>query len=147
MDAHKADLETGRAFPKFARDERDYRSHDRDARIQVLWADGNEHDRHRALAADIWACECRASAARQFADFLESVADSVHNTPLREVARLAPPPQIMHGEKRVALQRVIEAFRVDGRRVYWKDSNGRKGWMAPAAWRKLPTPTVNNHDF
>jgi hypothetical protein len=88
----------------------------------------------------------RISAGRDFVKQLQTVADSVHGTELREVAAAEAPARIEIGETRkyvnsAGKEYLLTVTNVRGARVYHACThNGQKtgtSWTGTQAWRKL----------
>lgn len=102
--------------------------------------EGTEIQKNKARKNAIYAARSRARIGERFAKDILTLADSFFGTDLRTVTIFADKKEpIAFGERRVnKLGVVLEVIRTEGRRVYWKKEDGRKGWNSSTEWRKLP---------
>jgi hypothetical protein len=86
----------------------------------------------------------RAKSGEDFADYMGALADKVHGTELKVVAKPQPAERIQAGDKRTnSLGTVMTAKYQDGQRLYFTfEREGGKvltSWMSPRSWRTLQT--------
>jgi hypothetical protein len=104
----------------------------------IPFAHGTEYQQDEARKSAVFTARRRAEIGEGFADSLTRMAADYHGQPLREVAVDAGPAPIQLGEQRQGAQRLLTCSEVRAGRVYWKDSNGKRGWTGTQAWRRLP---------
>lgn len=108
------------------------------ATIMIPYAQGTTSQQKQARESAIWQSTQRATMGKSFADQLEGLANTYHGQPLRVVAIEPGPAPILHGDQRTSESgRVLTVTRVEGARVYWKDSKGYKGWTGTQSWRRM----------
>lgn len=107
----------------------------------VAWADATPEQQKRAVEIAVHQIGQRIKAGIEFTDFLESVANRVHGTPLIIAEKPAATVYIQKGEKRQNGDKTYIADYQDGARVYFwaPNSTGKmfRSWMGSKAWRAL----------
>lgn len=137
--------ESGAITPEFVNQSTYYPAIRKTVNTQIPFAQASAYDQQCEIRKIVWSLKSKASAGKDFADQLESIANKVHGTPLLEVAKKEVAP-IYVGDKKVNQETnaVFTCTKVDGVRVYWtakRASDGKviNSWMGSQAWRKLAT--------
>lgn len=136
LDKYAADLESSKKHPAKCRTNQ----YDRTTReyVMVAWSDAADYQRENQIKREAAAARYRADSGRSFAAFLEGIVTEFYGKPLVEVTKPEPAARIQPGEQRKdASGRVLVVHYVDGPRVYWKSTDGRKGWTGTRAFRML----------
>lgn len=137
LEARASDLRSGRATLGLVKKPGVYTRRDEEP-VMVQWKDLPEYSRAEVLRNTVYNIEARARAGTSFANDLEALVNRVHGQPLTVVELEAAPAPIQTGDRRLSPSGVVLiASYAEKGRVYFKTTEGRKGWYGVQAWRKL----------
>ena len=110
----------------------------------ALFAEASEYKQQDIRTRLAWNMTQRAKAGEDFAKYMGALADKVHGTELKVVAKPQPAERIQAGDKRINSKgTVMTAVRQDGQRLHFKyeraDGKVLISWMSPRSWRVLQT--------
>lgn len=108
----------------------------------ALFADAPEYKQQDIRKYEAHLLTYRAKAGEDFANMMSALADKVHGTELKVVAKPQPAERIQAGDKRINSKGlVMTAVRQDGQRLYFSyeraDGKVLTSWVSPRSWRTM----------
>jgi hypothetical protein len=112
--------------------------------VLELFAEASEYRQQDIRTRLAWNMTMRAKAGEDFAQYMGALADKVHGTELKVVAKPVPAERIQAGDKRLNSNgTVLTAKYQDGQRVYYtftrESGKVLTSWISPRSWRTLQT--------
>ena len=112
--------------------------------VMAPFSEAGEYRQQDIRKHQAWLLNHRADSGEQFASMMSALADKVHGTELKQVAKPQPAERIQAGDKRVNSNgTVLTAKYQDGQRLYYtftRESGAvLTGWMSPRSWRTMQT--------